>query len=52
VFFERVAKTIDEKTGVYFVCLVCGSTLNAIPAERCPVCKYPATHYRKIDPPA
>lgn len=50
--FERVAKTIDQKTGLYFVCHICGSTLNAIPAEQCPICKRPATHYQRIEPPA
>lgn len=52
VMFEKVAKTIDEKTGQYFVCQVCGSTVNDIPADRCPVCGYPPTHYRKVEPPA
>lgn len=50
--FKRVAKAIDQKTGLYFVCRICGSTLNAIPAEQCPVCREPATHYRRIEPPA
>jgi rubrerythrin len=51
-FFEQVAKRIDEKTGVYYVCQVCGSTVNAIPAGQCPVCRNAATHYRKVEPPA
>lgn len=52
VFFGKVARTIDEKTGRYFVCGVCGSTTNAIPAERCPVCSEPPANYRAIEPPA
>lgn len=52
VMFERVAKTIDEKTGQYFVCQVCGSTLNAIPVDRCPICTSAPAHYRRIEPPA
>ena len=51
-FFEQVAKRIDEKTGVYYVCQICGSTVNAIPAGQCPVCRNAATHYRKVEPPA
>jgi rubrerythrin len=51
-FFETVAKRIDEKTGVYYVCQICGATVNAIPAGQCPVCKNASTHYRKIEPPA
>jgi rubrerythrin len=51
VFFEQVARTIDEKTGRYFVCQICGSTVNAVPAGSCPVCKFPPAHYRGIEPP-
>ena len=50
-FFEKVARTIDEKTGRYFICQVCGSTVNAVPAATCPICKFPATQYRSIEPP-
>jgi rubrerythrin len=52
VAFEKVARSIDEKTGRYFVCQNCGSTLNAVPADQCPVCKFPPQHYRAIEPPA
>lgn len=51
-FFEKVARTIDEKTGRYFVCQICGSTVNTVPGDVCPVCKFPATHYRAIEAPA
>ena len=51
-FFEKVARTIDEKTGRYFICQICGSTVNAVPAATCPICKFPSTHYRGIEPPA
>jgi rubrerythrin len=51
-FFETVARTIDEKTGRYFVCQICGSTVNKLPANQCPVCKFPPAHYRGIEPPA
>lgn len=50
--FETVARTIDKKTGQYFVCQICGSTTNAIPASHCPVCGQPSSHYRLIEPPA
>jgi rubrerythrin len=52
VFFDRVATHIDAKTGQYFVCQVCGSTVNAIPAGACPVCGKPSTGYRRVEPPA
>lgn len=52
VFFDRVATHIDAKTGQYYVCQTCGSTVNAIPVATCPVCGKPATNYRRIEPPA
>jgi rubrerythrin len=52
IFFEQVARIIDEKTGQYFVCQLCGSTLNAVPPGKCPVCGNPSSHYRRIDAPA
>jgi rubrerythrin len=48
LMFDRVAKTIDEKTGLYFVCEACGSTLNRVPSPACPVCAGPAGGYRKV----
>lgn len=51
-FFARVARTIDEKTGRYFVCGICGSTTHAVPADRCPICGEPPSNYREIEPPA
>jgi rubrerythrin len=50
--FELVARHIDAKTGVYFVCQACGSTLNAVPAQSCPVCQAAPTSYRRVEPPA
>ena len=51
-FFDQVAKHIDKKTGQYFVCQICGNTVNAVPEGTCPVCKNPSSHFRLIDPPA
>jgi rubrerythrin len=51
-FFDQVAKSIDEKTGQYFVCQLCGSTVNAVPPDRCAICAMPSSHYRKIEVPA
>ena len=50
-FFETVARTIDQKTGRYFICQVCGATVNKLPAGACTVCQNPPTHYRAIEPP-
>jgi rubrerythrin len=51
-FFDQVAKHIDKKTGQYFVCQICGNTVNVVPEGSCPVCKNPSSHFRLIDPPA
>lgn len=51
-FFERVARTIDEKTGSYYVCQVCGNTVHQVPAGRCPICGSASRRFRLIDPPA
>ena len=50
-FFEKVAKTIDEKTDQYFVCQICGSTMDEIPPGKCPICYFSSEHYRKIEYP-
>jgi len=50
--FELVAKHIDSGTGDYLVCRACGSTLNALPAQTCPVCQAAARNYHRIEPPA
>lgn len=51
-FFEQVAKHIDKRTGQYFVCQICGNTVNTVPEPVCPVCRNPSRHFRLIDPPA
>jgi len=51
LLFEKVAKAIDEKTGLYFVCQTCGSTLNKVPSPKCPVCGSPPERYRQVPVP-
>jgi rubrerythrin len=51
LLFEQVAKAIDEKTGLYFVCQTCGSTLNKVPNPSCPVCASPAEQYHQVPIP-
>ncbi|MDJ0937571.1 MAG: ferritin family protein [Kiloniellales bacterium] len=48
-FFETVAQRIDGETDHYYVCRICGSTLNETPPEKCPICAYPSAHYSYID---
>jgi rubrerythrin len=49
--FEAVAKKIENETGHYFVCQICGGTVVEIPQGKCPICKYPSENFRKIEPP-
>jgi rubrerythrin len=49
--FEAVAKRIENETGQFFVCRICGSTAVQIPQEKCPICKFPSDNYRKVEPP-
>jgi len=50
-YFEAVATKIENSTGQYFVCQICGSTAVKIPPDRCPICKFPSENYRKIAAP-
>jgi rubrerythrin len=49
--FEAVAKKIENETGQYFVCQICGATMIEIPQGKCPICKFPSENLRKIEPP-
>jgi rubrerythrin len=49
--FEAVAKKIENETGQYFVCQICGATMIEIPQGKCPICKFPSENLRKIKPP-
>ncbi|MDJ0950533.1 MAG: ferritin family protein [Alphaproteobacteria bacterium] len=49
-YFEEVARRIDEESGIFYVCEICGSTTNTVPTGKCEICNFPVDHYRKIDP--
>lgn len=51
MLFEQVAKAIDAKTGRYFVCQTCGSTLNKVPSPHCPVCGSAPEQYHPVPIP-
>jgi rubrerythrin len=51
LLFDQVAKAIDEKTGLYFVCQACGSTLNKVPSPRCPICGGAPELYHQVPVP-
>jgi rubrerythrin len=49
--FEAVAKKIENETGQYFVCQICGATMIEIPKGRCPICRFSSENFRKIESP-
>ena len=51
MFFKPLAKKIEGMNPNYFVCGICGSTLDEEPSLACPICNHPVSHYRKIAVP-
>jgi rubrerythrin len=49
--FEAVARKIENETGQYFVCQICGATTVKMPRVKCPVCGFPADNLRKVEQP-
>jgi rubrerythrin len=49
--FEAVAKKIENETGQYFVCQICGATMVKMPQGKCPICSLSSNNVRKIEPP-
>jgi len=47
-WFGFLIAHIEGEVVDYHVCEICGSTLTEKPSEQCPICKHPASHYRKI----
>ena len=49
--FEAVARKIENETGRYFVCQICGATTVKMPRAKCPVCGLPADNLHKVEQP-
>jgi len=52
IFFGMLAEQFRNSPVRYFVCQNCGSTLTAMPKEKCPVCTFPVSWYKEIKLPA
>lgn len=52
IFFGVLAERFRLAKVRYFVCQNCGSTLTAMPNERCPICGFPLSWYKEIMPPS
>jgi len=52
IFFGMLVERFRSTKVRYFVCHHCGSTLTAMPEEKCPVCAFPVSWYKEIKLPA
>ena len=51
MFFKPLAKKIESMKPNYYVCGICGSTLDEEPSLSCPICSNSVSHYKKIEMP-
>jgi len=51
LFFRLLAKKIENMKLNYYVCEICGSTINKKPKNPCTICNYPMSHYSEIKRP-
>ncbi|MDI1472035.1 MAG: rubrerythrin family protein [Thermodesulfovibrio sp.] len=48
--FKKALENLDKKLDAdYYVCQVCGHTVEGEPPDKCPVCGSPKKMYKKID---
>lgn len=48
IFWGMLKKRIEGEDVTFFICQVCGSTLNKIP-DICPICEKPNSFYKEIE---
>ena len=46
---ESLKKSQDAPHVDYYVCKVCGNTVEGAPPDRCPICNAPAKSFNKVD---
>ena len=51
IFFGSLANKIEGMMPNYYVCDICGSTVDEKPQIPCEICKFPVSHYQKLDRP-
>lgn len=52
MFFGSVAKTIEGAKFDFYVCEICGSTIDEAPKTPCDICNHPTLHYHQVTRPA
>lgn len=50
-FFRLLARKIENMEPDFYVCEICGSTVDEKPAIPCEICNYPESHYMKLERP-
>ena len=48
--FGLLVGRIEGGDSHYHVCAVCGSTLNELPVNQCPICAHPVSEYHEVEP--
>jgi rubrerythrin len=48
IFFGLLVSRIEGDPSRYYVCQVCGSTLNEPPSDDCPICAHGTEHYLEV----
>ena len=51
IFFEPLARKIENMNPNYHVCNICGSTVDEMPTLPCEICNYSTAHYQKLERP-
>lgn len=51
IFFRPLAKIIERMRPNYYVCDVCGSTVDEMPETPCGICNHPLFHYKHLERP-
>ncbi len=47
-YFGMLASKIEGSPTRYYVCQICGSTVNELPGSQCPICDHPPDKYREV----
>ena len=52
IFFGSVAKKIEDAKFDFYVCEICGSTIDEAPKTPCDICNHPTLYYHQVTRPA
>lgn len=51
LFFSPLARRLESMNPNYYVCEICGSTVDEKPATPCDICNYPKHHFSRLERP-